>query len=370
MLVKRETPQISEYKVLIHEHSIEKASNYLLQLRNGEVKAGEFLIQSLGSRDLNGVSLEDFLHCLVNTKHTQIFAESSVFGDGTDWNQLELSILGDISISVPVSVYDNALHYFPDVYDSPISATLVYTPGALLENGTDNPPVDWQEVTCEKKINYLAYLNLYERRLLPCLLHIAEDSRSKGKKALITVPGLGCGQFAGKFKGSLGGLLQRVLHDIILKHSSVLGNIRAVYYDPFSECENQRLEINGISLLVRPLLKGNGNRPQLCEPSVYQDEDDDFSDCSLYSLVAWDHVSWPGNDFYIGSRATDDGVKAAATDSMFKLTGVEGEYSINTNTYEPPANFKNWAEVVLDKKLSIVLSGNLNIYTFETFKNY
>src|SRR5262249_44771579 len=42
--------------------------------------------------------------------------------------------------------------------------------------------------------------------------------------------------------------------------------------------------------------------------------------------VAWDHVSWPGNDFLGGSRATDDGVKAAASNSMSALAGVEGKY--------------------------------------------
>ena len=46
--------------------------------------------------------------------------------------------------------------------------------------------------------------------------------------------------------------------------------------------------------------------------------------CELYSMVAWDHVSRPGNDFFGGARATDDGVKAAATDSMRTLTGIAG----------------------------------------------
>ena len=32
--------------------------------------------------------------------------------------------------------------------------------------------------------------------------------------------------------------------------------------------------------------------------------------------MAWDYVSWPGNDFYGDLRNTDDGVKAAATNSM------------------------------------------------------
>jgi len=64
--------------------------------------------------------------------------------------------------------------------------------------------------------------------------------------------------------------------------------------------------------------------------------------------VAWDHVSWPGNDFFIGSRATDDGVKAAATSSMAVLTGVAGEYDPMQAKYQPPPPYRNWEAVVED----------------------
>lgn len=47
-----------------------------------------------------------------------------------------------------------------------------------------------------------------------------------------------------------------------------------------------------------------------------------------------------------GLRATDDGVKAAATDSMFAMTGVRDEYNPATNCYEPPRGFKSWGEIV------------------------
>jgi hypothetical protein len=36
-----------------------------------------------------------------------------------DWNQTVLSILGDISIGVPVTVFDDAQHYDPDVHAIP-----------------------------------------------------------------------------------------------------------------------------------------------------------------------------------------------------------------------------------------------------------
>ncbi len=68
-----------------------------------------------------------------------------------------------------------------------------------------------------------------------------------------------------------------------------------------------------------------------------------------------------GNDFYAGSRATDDGVKAAATNSMAVMTGIEGKYDISTNQYNPPAEYKNWQEVVLKNKVQIEVRENLSI---------
>ena len=81
-------------------------------------------------------------------------------------------------------------------------------------------------------------------------------------------------------------------------------------------------------------------------PIAYAEKGDDFSGCTLYSIVAWDHVSWPGNDFYAGSRATDDGVKAAATSSMSVLTGVEGRYDSTRGKYLPPQPYSTWGAVV------------------------
>ena len=56
----------------------------------------------------------------------------------------------------------------------------------------------------------------------------------------------------------------------------------------------------------------------------------------------------PGNDFFIGSHATDDGVKAAATSSMSVLTGLEGEYDAASGKYQPPQPWSSWGAVVDD----------------------
>jgi hypothetical protein len=95
--------------------------------------------------------------------------------------------------------YDNGKHFKPKVHTTPFSAMLLYIPGALLRNGTGNVPADWHEITRDDQIDQASYKAFYERRLLPLLIYANDKAKSEGKKALITIPGLGCGQFAGPF---------------------------------------------------------------------------------------------------------------------------------------------------------------------------
>ncbi len=349
------------YKVLIYSETIKKTKDYLQRVQLKSVSAGALFKGQLEKENLTDLTIERFLELLLQTKSPQIFAESAVYGDGSDWNQTELSILGDIVIAMPVVVYDNALHIVPTVYDSPLSATLIYTPGALLRNDSGNTPADWKEVTQNDQIDPQGYYTLYERRLLPVFQYIDETVSEHGTKALVTIPGIGCGQFAGRFRGQMGCYLEAMLLEFLKRHSKEFSSIEVIYYDPYSECENSRYEIEHISLLVRPLKKGNQQRPQLSRPSVYQDEGDDFKELELFSIVAWDHVSWPGNDFYLGARVTDDGVKAAATDSMAVMTNVKGKYNPITNAYEPPKQYRTWNDVITQNKIELKIGDDLYI---------
>ena len=108
--------------------------------------------------------------------------------------------------------------------------------------------------------------------------------------------------------------------------------------------------------MVRPLTQGNHNKSQLSLPDILGSNGKGlFNDCELYSFVAWDHVSWPGNDYYRGSRMTDDGVKAAATNTMQIMTGIEGKYSQDQNMYLPPQRYINWWAVVAENGLKFNL---------------
>lgn len=341
------------YASLISQTSYERAQDYLAQLRTGS-QPGAFLQTQLAGADLASLTVAEFLEKLVQTKRPQIFAESAVMGDGSDWNLAELGLLGDISMATPVTFFDNGRHTHPDVHNPPFTGWLLFVAGALLKNGRSHTPADWIEVvTNDGQIDEEAYFRLYERRLLPGFLFINEQMQQQGKTALITVPGLGCGVFAGPFRGQLGEKLKRTLQAFVLKHAAAFSHIRAVYYDPYNEGQNERHEIGAVSLLVRPLTHGNEHKPQLCRPTTYAEPGDNFSDCELVSVVAWDHVSWPGNDFYAGSRLTDDGVKGAATDVTAVLTSVSGTYNPQTNQYEPPASYHTWSELISKYNLDI-----------------
>lgn len=337
------------YAIIVPDDTVARAADCLQALQTGRTPPGAHLRDRLGGADLRAMTERDLLGALFDTKPPQIFAERDIAGDGSDWSLIELGLLGDISVAVPVTVFDDGHHTAPRPHVPPFAGTLLFTPGALLRNGRGCTPADWNETaTPDGEVSGEGYYGLYRRRLLPVFRYVNQRAATP-RSAFITVPGLGCGQFAGPFRGRLGMRLQEVLERLLIEHGASFPNVKAVYFDPYDECENARRDIHGITFMVRPLrAQGNAGKSQLRRPVDYAEGGDDCSDCDLYSIVAWDHVSWPGNDFFIGARATDDGVKAAATSSMSVLTGVEGAYDSATAKFQPPRPYHDWGQVVED----------------------
>jgi len=345
----------SHYTILVPCETLRRAEKLLAELLLDRSRAGGYL-QKILPAPLESLAPLDLLALLFDTRRPQIFAEREVVGDGSDWSLTELSLLGDVSVAVPVTIFDDGTHRHPAVHGTPFRGMLVFTAGALLDNGHGLTPADWPEVVgSDGRIDPDGLLGLYRRRLVPVFRHIDAHAASR-RSALVTVPGIGCGQFAGPFRGQLAPLLKTVLRQLLYDHGKEWPNIRMIHFDPYSQGNNSREQINGILFQVRPS-KAAGNQPipQLCPPPTYATGEDDFSRCCLYSIVAWDHVSWPGNDFYIGSRCTDDGVKAAATDAMTMITGVAGRYDPQLMQYLPPDLFHDWNAVVQESGNSLRL---------------
>lgn len=341
-------------KLLMPQETFVKVESTLASLKAGACEVGGRLLEALADRSLESMDAHGFISALLDTKRPMIFAESAVAGDGSDWTQNELSILGDVSVSAPVVFFDNAHHTRPDAHSPAFEGTLIFTPGALLGNGQGCTPADWNEVVRDgSEFNRERYYGLYRRRLLPVFQAVNEMAASIGRFALLTVPGIGCGQFAGPFRGRLGAELAATIERFLDEFGLQFPWIRVVRYDPYDECSDAECNIHGVSLRVRPLLRGNHPRPQLCRPLDYQEGGDNFQDFALFSVVAWDHVSWPGNDFFGGYRSTDDGVKAAASSSMAVVTGVNGWYDTHFMMYRPPTPYRSWNDVVQQNALRL-----------------
>ncbi|MDR1139460.1 MAG: hypothetical protein LBJ80_00285 [Rickettsiales bacterium] len=334
------------YQVVISEETVERIASYKADLIDGKATARKYLGEKISGLDLSNISTYEFIELLLSTKKPQIFAEEVVKCDGTDWSSREFAILGDINVAVKALAYDNGVWNgkISTKYDRPLDVELLFTPGAMLstkKTGVENNP-DYQEVVENGKISQEKYNALVERRLLPLLSYVNSQAE-KEKKAFVVLPGIGCGCFAGKFQGQMENKLDEALRAIIKKYK--FPNIKGIHLGLHENRLNiEKKGINGVTYEVR----GNG-LPQLSCPQEYNEE---FKDCKLYKVVAWDHVSLPGNDFFKGSRHTDDGVSAAATNSMEVITGVKGTY--REGKYFPPEGYKDWEAVAKSNNVKLV----------------
>jgi len=351
--------RLPDYDIVISEKTLSNILSYKKDIENGTAIAGERL-----KKYLPATTTEQFIEALLATKQPRIFAESEIRADGTDWTHRELALLGDINVSMKVNVFDNGAWDKNDrhfkLHSPPLRASLLFTPGPLLGVGAgfNGIPPDYAEVTTNDQIEQTKYNELMERRLLPLLAHANHAAGISGHKALVVLPGIGAGAFAGKFKGTIGGHLDIALRRILTKHGANLPHIGTVILDTFNEGVNARGNMGGIVYRSRPSV-ANPGLPQLSSPLAWQEVGDDFSQYMLYKVVAWDHASLPGNDFFGASRFTDDGVAAAATNSMQVVTGITGNYA--TGAYNPPPGYSDWEDVANKHGVKLRAQGNVKI---------
>lgn len=365
--------KMSKYDIVLHELSLQKLVSYKNEIEKGEASPGvlldnEFKKLKLSSHQLSTISAKEFLNILLSTKKPCIFAESAIQGNGRDWNNQELSILGDIDVTMTATIYDNGIwsprsHDFK-VHTPPFEGHLMFAIGALLETSGSFISPDYLEIVDQNTntIKQASYNSLIERRLLPVLTYANEKAKKDGNSAFVIIPGIGCGVFAGIFRNNMAFYLHRALESLLERHGQNLSNISCVYFDSYSQLENTSRKIHNIQYRVRPYALSNDNRrTQLSKPVNFQEKGDDFSKCTLYKIVAWDHVSLPGNDYFAGSRSTDDGVSAAATNSMEIITGIKGNYA--NGLYRPPTKYRTWEQVAADNGTKLFGSNNVYVTT-------
>ncbi len=347
------------YEIVISEKTLAQILSYKKDIEDGTAVVGDRMKNYLPAS-----STEQFIEALLATKQPRIFAESEIRADGTDWTHRELALMGDINVAMTVDVYDNGAWDPNDrhfrLHNPAINAALLFTPGPLMgvSGAFNGMSPDYAAVTNNSHIDQAKYNDLMERRLLPLFMHANDAAGKGGHKALVVLPGIGAGAFAGKFKGTMGGHLDLALQHMLSKHGANLLHIGAVVLDAFNEGTNTRQNIGGVDYRTRPSALNPG-LPQLSDPVSWQENGDDFSQHRLYKVVAWDHASLPGNDFFGASRFTDDGVAAAATNSMQVVTGISGHYT--KGAYKPPHGYSDWEDVAEKNGVKLLVRGNVKV---------
>ena len=227
------------YSTLVPRATLTRAENLLTELRRDASKAGGHLQRLLAVTPLESLT--------------------------------PLALLGDVSVAGPVTIFDDGAHRDPTVHPEPFQGMLLFTDGALLENGLGNTPADWSEVVDRNgQIALNGLVSLYRRRLVPVFTYINAHA-TRARSALITVPGIGCGQF---------------------EHGEQWPNIRAIHFDPYSQCVNSRELIHGILFLVRPS-KASGNQliPQHCPPQLMQQKGTNLRPAAIRFRRAVDQIA-------------------------------------------------------------------------------
>ncbi len=342
------------YQLLLSKETLNKIVQYKQNLEKNLAKPGKFFLDELAkqSKAISEMDLTTFTKLLIQSKKPQVFAESQLH-DESDWTLAEESILGDISVNMPVTIYNDGGHGSSfKTHPEPISGYLAYVPGALLASGGE-PTADMKELLDGGELNPDKLTALLERRLLPQLIYFNNLAQQHGKKAVFTVPGIGAGSFSGEFYYVIKPYVRNALASILEKNKDALSSIDIVHYDPYIGDEPAEKTIGHMSFRVSPSSVVSGPTGQLAYPKGSSPDTH-----LLVSIVAWDHFSWPGNDYWGGARQTDDGVKAASTDTMKQVTGVTGVYDKKWGRYLPPESFtkdrasmKDWGDFATENCL-------------------
>ncbi len=176
------------------------------------------------------------------------------------------------------------------------------------------------------------------------MLSLLSYSNRLKTKTIVTVPEIGCGAFSGQFSDIISDKFQATLQKIIEKHGAAFPNIAGIYSNYTEE-----------KVYKKPIPHKTGKLPLLEKPEVYAKQLKlPEGKYTLVKAVAWDHISWPGNDFWNNNnRSTDDGASAAASAICYTLTGVKGQYDKKTQKYLPPQGMRDWEQVINDKNLTL-----------------
>ena len=323
-------------------------SNYLNALQSGAKTMGVYLAQYIARHqiDINKINTLELYQAILRTRLPVIFAERDAKFDGSDWNEDEYHILALASNTTEVLAYGNGSSGYKTAidfkfHDKPQRMHLLHCYGPILKEGLP----DYKNLVKNGNLQYHEYYEDIREKWLPELLKFNASVGQAGKKGIAFIPGIGCGEYAGEFRGIMGIFLNQAIIDILQNYNKILTNIIGVVFDPFDECEGHCEEIGHIKYCVAPSakehpqpLKALDGKVMVLAPLSSTKERIDFfrtlypgiqleeDKIVLLTKNPGDLIAGIGCDVVAGHKVTGDGRNVGDTDAMAVHTGEEGVY--------------------------------------------
>jgi hypothetical protein len=336
----------NSFTFVLSQETTDWVTQYLDDLKNEQASPGTHLGKILENQDLTTMTPAQLIRCILNTKQPKAFAEEVLKSKDSRskscYTDLELRILARIGTVTPTYVRNDGGHYnsFKNhdtelpCYMGVVSAPLFTQDGGSLDDAL---------LEHAHKINIDLYNQEIEQRLLPVLIQMNQQAESNGDLLSVTIPGLGCGLFAGPLSGKseIFTSLQNALKQLLEKHGSQLGNIKEIYFDTFAMIFDQPTSTKIYEIDFVCVSSSNtsySTRRQLAKAP---------EKLTLATIVAGDLLSWVGNDMWVDSRATDEGVKCGSSLALVQIACAHGidfhqfQYNETLGKYEP-ANHEGW----------------------------
>jgi hypothetical protein len=336
-----------------HKHEKLESTKYS---KNCQIIIDKTIYKTLGKGDINKI-LNSKLH--YNTlNNNQEYAKQN------------------LNIAVNVTIYDNCVRSASErsVHTEPFDGYLIFVNAINL--GTTSTIECKKILNNSNEIDWIKYSEEYNSILLPALFYANKIAKDQGKKAVITIPGIGAGIFGARHDIKVKDELVAFIENSLAKYNFV--DIEKIIIDLWDyEKLKEEKTINNVQLKViatsKLLDKSVAEGSQLYNPG---------SDKILFSIVASNKGAMPGcsNFGSIGSaRSTDNCMKAGGTDLYSRLISDEkiGSYNKSGKYYEAPGS-NSWKSYfqqnnfqfnVLDKDIFITdptTNNDINIVTAES----
>ncbi len=323
---EKELAENTSCSFAMSNETFELAGKYLDSVKKDINAAGTLLQHELSGLILEELTPTKFIQHIINTKKPKNFAEQILVSPGTreqsGYSNYDLQILASIGTVIPSYAYNDGGHYgsFKD-HVEPLPCIMGYISAPLFtfaRGSLDDVALTVQD---GRSIDVNHYNREIEQRLLPMLLQMNLQAEKFGKKLTVTIPGLGCGYFGGPFGDngdqSVYSHLNNALKRVIETHADKLGNIAGMYFDTYSNIIGQEsTNIKGISYQCVASSTTPGAHKQL----ELSETDKTNPNIMLGTIVAADLISWAGNDMWVDSRGTDEGVKGGSSLTLVQIT--------------------------------------------------